>query len=525
MIVLLTLVGLGLRVFRLENRPLGFTWDEAALGYNAYSLLRTGRDEYGQPLPLVLKSFGDFKPGLYSYLAVPTIRFFGLNEFAVRLPSAFFGALLIPIMYLLIIRLLRQRVAVFSAALMAINPWSIHFSRAAWEANIALFFTSIAVLLFVRRRFLSSAFFFGLTFLTYQGAKFFTPSLLLILLFQYRKSFKPKQLVLPGFVLAFLLLPIVTGLSTQSGRLKVFSVFSYTRSPATISEILKQDDASNFNLIYFLFHPETLDQLRGISQRYLNHFSPKFLFFTGDWSNPRQATPFVGYLHLPELLTLTIGLYLCLKHPRPGVRVLLAWLLLAPLPSALSRDIISAVRSLPLVVPLTAISALGFSSLTRKKIVLVGTTLIFLFFFSYFLDLYFVHSPHYTATGWLFPYKPALGLVHQYQDQYSRVVISDALGQPYIFALFYLRYDPYQYQSQAFLNPSPVGDVGHVSQFGKYIFRPIYWPVDRALTSTLFVGNQYELPEADLRSTSDLITLGEITPPDGSPNWRVVALP
>jgi len=37
--------------------PPGFNADEAAFGYNAYSLLKTGRDEYGTLLPLSIKSF------------------------------------------------------------------------------------------------------------------------------------------------------------------------------------------------------------------------------------------------------------------------------------------------------------------------------------------------------------------------------------------------------------------------------------------------------------------------------------
>ena len=82
------LLGLGLRLYRLDSRPLGFTWDEAALGYNAYSLIKTGRDEYGKIMPIVFKSFGDYKPGLYVYFSVPIIKIFGLNEFSTRLPSA-----------------------------------------------------------------------------------------------------------------------------------------------------------------------------------------------------------------------------------------------------------------------------------------------------------------------------------------------------------------------------------------------------------------------------------------------------
>src|SRR3989338_88548 len=82
-----------LRLFGLTRYPAGLNADEAALGYNAYSLLLTGKDEHGHSWPVNLESFGDFKPAGYAYLLIPFIKIFGLTEFAVRLPSAIFGIL------------------------------------------------------------------------------------------------------------------------------------------------------------------------------------------------------------------------------------------------------------------------------------------------------------------------------------------------------------------------------------------------------------------------------------------------
>src|SRR5688572_17254454 len=94
-ILLLTVVILAavLRLWNLSSNPPSLTWDEASLGYNAYSLLQTGKDEYGRLFPLNLKSFGDYKPAVYSYLIIPFIVVFGLNEWAIRLPSAIAGIL------------------------------------------------------------------------------------------------------------------------------------------------------------------------------------------------------------------------------------------------------------------------------------------------------------------------------------------------------------------------------------------------------------------------------------------------
>ena len=54
-----------LRFWQLGSVPLSPDWDEVSLGYNAYSIFHTGHDEYGKFFPIVLQSFGDYKPALY----------------------------------------------------------------------------------------------------------------------------------------------------------------------------------------------------------------------------------------------------------------------------------------------------------------------------------------------------------------------------------------------------------------------------------------------------------------------------
>src|SRR6266851_3228581 len=87
---LIVLIALLLRLVNLGGNPPSLSWDEAAWGYNAYSLGIDGRDEFGRFLPLdYLESFGDFKPPVYAYLDVIPVKIFGLTEFATRFPSAF----------------------------------------------------------------------------------------------------------------------------------------------------------------------------------------------------------------------------------------------------------------------------------------------------------------------------------------------------------------------------------------------------------------------------------------------------
>jgi 4-amino-4-deoxy-L-arabinose transferase-like glycosyltransferase len=76
LVILLFFIAIILRFYRLGSVPVGFHRDEAFLGYNAYSLLRTGRDMSGNFLPLHFESF-IYSPGGYSYFTIPGIILFG----------------------------------------------------------------------------------------------------------------------------------------------------------------------------------------------------------------------------------------------------------------------------------------------------------------------------------------------------------------------------------------------------------------------------------------------------------------
>ncbi len=89
-VLLLTLI---FRFWQLELIPSGLNWDEAAYGYNSYSLLLTGNDEWGVSWPIFLRSFGDFKPALLSYLQIPLIYFNGLTTNSLRIPVALLGVI------------------------------------------------------------------------------------------------------------------------------------------------------------------------------------------------------------------------------------------------------------------------------------------------------------------------------------------------------------------------------------------------------------------------------------------------
>src|SRR3989344_9550426 len=149
-IVLLAFI---LRFYNLETNPPGLYWDEVSNGYNAYSVLKTAKDEYGVFLPTVFRSYDDYKPPVYIYAVVPSIAVFGLNEFAVRFPSAAGGVLTVFLVYLVTKKFFRNvKLALFASFFLAISPWHIQFSRGGFEANFMIFLTILGLYLFLHSK-------------------------------------------------------------------------------------------------------------------------------------------------------------------------------------------------------------------------------------------------------------------------------------------------------------------------------------------------------------------------------------
>src|SRR3990170_9165000 len=234
-LILIILLAAFLRFWQLGENPPSLTWDEAAWGYNAYSLGIDGRDEFGRFLPLnYLESFGDFKPPMYAYLDVIPVKLFGLNEFATRFPSAFFGVLTVLITYFLTKRIFNvsskleignwklEILPLLAAGLLAISPWHILLSRAAFEANVATFFIVLGIYLFMEskdRKWLLplSVISFIISMYTFNTARILAPLLLLVLLISQRKYLLfalKKQLFVSLILGAVFFLPLFLFLLT-----------------------------------------------------------------------------------------------------------------------------------------------------------------------------------------------------------------------------------------------------------------------------------------------------------------------
>lgn len=531
LLLLILALGAILRLWGLGTNPPHLTNDEAALGYNAYSILKTARDEHGQFLPIVFKSFGDWKPGLYIYATIPFVAVFGLNEFSVRLTSAVVGIVAVYLIYLIGKGLFTPRIGLLASIFLAISPWHLQFSRGAWEANFSLALLLAGVYFFLQsinkqaKYITLSILFFGLTLWAYQGAKLSSLIVAVLLFAVFRKEvfYLPRKKVLLGFLVGVIIsLPIVISLlSGKTGRLEIYSVFSYPRPEEYTQNILDQENIARGSWQYYLYHSEPLNFMRGILGRWMNHFSGRFLFFEGDWESQRHSVPETGVLLFADLVILLLGLVALIRLKNKSAKVFLVlWLLLSPLPAALSRDSIHAVRSLNMVIPLSFILALGVDYLFEnlkgrafwQRSLYLGLGAVYLFSFAYYLDQYWMHAPKKYSKYWHYGYKQLVEKITPLQNQYKKIVIHQSYAQPYIFFLFYQKYDPAKYQalSREVFMPSQYGDVGLVSGMDNIEFREIGWREDRGKSGMLFVADLLKIPPQDSNNEKEFKLVGEI---------------
>src|SRR6266851_3281683 len=100
LLVIIVILGFFLRFIDVSNNPPGLYSDEASIGYNAYKIVTTGKDEFGISHPLWFRSFGDYKLPVYIYSVAVAMGILGKTELAIRIPSILAGTLTIFILYL-----------------------------------------------------------------------------------------------------------------------------------------------------------------------------------------------------------------------------------------------------------------------------------------------------------------------------------------------------------------------------------------------------------------------------------------
>lgn len=480
LLVLIVLSAFLIRVYRIADTPVNLAWDEVTSGYNAYSILKTGRDEFGKPLPVLFESFNDFKhPGLI-YSIVPSIGIFGPTTFAVRFPSVIYGVLTVLVIFAFVIRLTKSaRVALISAFLLALSPWHIQVSRVAFEQIGMIFFVVLGAWAFMRgvanpRMLLLSAVNFALSFYFYYSVRIFVPLLLLSLIGIYWGQLRRCKLWLTVAGLAGLLVlaPLAINVASPKGIERASKVSIFTDAGINLAQREWRAE-HRAGLAGAVFHQKFITWVRAQVEGYIDHFSLPFLFFDNEQVG-RHAPRMMGMMYALELPFLLLGLYEIVRRRAKSDLVLLAWLLIAPIPASLAVPTPHALRAILMVIPLAIITALGLvKALSAVKRVFSAGLLMAVYFvvliwsIGFYLDNYYLHSSKLSARDWADGHRQLFEFLAPRHNGYERIAMTGYHWRPYIFSLFYLQTDPSEWFARS-------GGVNH-ARFGTWYYGISPW--------------------------------------------------
>ncbi|MDI6785147.1 MAG: glycosyltransferase family 39 protein [bacterium] len=428
-------------------------WDEASIGYNAYSVLKTGKDEWGETLPLHFRAFGEFKLPTYIYSVVIFESIYGLTPYAVRLPAVIYGFLTVLGLYFLIFYISKnKKISLLSSFLFTITPWFFIFSRTGYEATAGLAFFIYALYFLLRSNekrlnILISIVLFMLSAYSYNSFRILTPLILGPFLLIYGiKAFKKKQkgdlisLFLSLLILFVSIIPIYKLYSKDSGLSRLQTV------------------GTNRNLV----------------SNYFKNFSYNFLFVNGD-TNPRNQIPGSSQLYYLDAVFILLGIIYILKKKDINNLYILALLILAPIPAAITRENPHALRAILVSPVLVTISAMGIYYLSelvkkRKNLILIVVLALYVLSFERYIYKFGNEYNNLSFDAWQYQYKELIEKNSDNFSKYEKVYITDKYAQPYIFFLFYQKVDP-----NLFINTKTLNDVSDwgfstVKSFDKFNF-------------------------------------------------------
>ncbi|MDA1079253.1 MAG: hypothetical protein O2840_01020 [bacterium] len=460
-------LALYLRLFQFGANPPSLYWEEVALGYDAYSLLKTGADHHGNVLPIVaLESFGDWKPALYAYLIIPFITLFDLSAVAVRMPSLLAGISMLFAIYLLAKRLGQN--PLIAMAVLAIAPWAVHFSRAGWEAHVATALIVWGVYFgvatvgsqskFKSKNFAAAVLLLVLSLYTYHAARIVGPLVGLALVVFVAKSLDLKKLAPSAWrqLAAITLLAVVAVVPLL---LKISSPEILQRSRETsifsdVSIILESNDLreqADYSFVSRLIYHRSVLFGKEILSNALAHFSPQYLFQSGD-SQVRHSVQFFGHLYHVELLFVVIGFFVWMKK-RDALRALLLIVaVVAVLPASISTGAPHALRSMTLFPVLVLVIAEGIEVLVSMfrphKIRLSLLTLAIISIYAAELSSFWLYYskvyPTISAREWQYGYSDMISSLEKTMLEHPDlpVYVSRAAGRPAMYYWFFTKTDP-----------------------------------------------------------------------------------
>lgn len=508
-----------LRIYKIGEIPPALNWDETSIAYNAYSILKTGRDEWGKFLPFHFRAYGEYKLPAQIYASIPGVAIFGLNELGVRITPVIYGVLTVFLLYLLTKELFESKtVGLVSAFLLAISPWHIQLTRASFESSFSVMWVLMGMWLLIMgfkkpRYWILSMIPFAISVYTYNSARIFTPLFLLVIAIIFRKEFwaKKKETVFSALLFFVLMLPLIPFVLSGEARAR-YKLVSISDDPGLIPRISEARNLSKLPApLPRLIHNRVTYLSFYFARNYLAHFSPDFLFINGA-GHKQHHVQGIGELFIIQAPFWLLGWYFLFKKRYKYRWLILAWVLITFIPVSVTNDSIpNALRTIIAAPAYQAITALGayelWVLLSGKKAVRMGffvtTFLILTVNFLTYLKNYYQNYPRLYSYDWQYGYKQVVGYIKEHYNDYDLIVFSRHYGEPHMFTLFFLGWDPSKFQNDPNLIRFETFDWVRVLKFDKFYFPDLgdsgttFADISKVYSGkkVLFIGKDGDFPD------------------------------
>lgn len=490
--ILIALIAFFLRFWQLNKFPVALNWDEISHGYNAYSLIETGQDQWSKSWPIFnFRAYGDYPTTLNMYLSIPFIYLFGLNAWSIRIVSALCGWGLVLLSFFLAKELFNnQKISYLSMTLAALSPWIFFPSRAVFQSTVAQFFLALGILFLIKARkktkfILPGVIFTSISTYAYHNTKIIVPLLLFLYLIIFFKEItskfkKNKKTFIVTFLLASLLIipQLINTINNKEAQARSRWVFII--NPAAINKI--ENNRNNYQGSQFVsklkYNRVTLFTTT-VAKNYLGFINPKVLFFDST-QNHQFNIPQKGVLYpifLPFFyLGIAFILFKLFKKDKIAI-FLTSWFIVGLIPAVITVGdfpIIRAMTILPLpqiIIAYGLVQALSFFKKQKFKSLFLFLVLLILFFQSFFyFKNYFNDYANNYSSSWQYGYKEAVAYIKDNYSDYDQIIFTKKYGEAHQFLLFYWPWNPESYQNDPNLDWDFHADWYWVNAFDKFIF-------------------------------------------------------
>lgn len=456
LLVLVLALSLFLRLYQLDKIPASLFGDEIDVGYQAWSLGTTGRDYMGNLLPTFLHSFSEWRTPLLSYILSPVMAIFGPSTLSVRIPTALLGVLNIYLIYLLFQKLFPKykQFSILAAFILCISPWHIHFSRIAFDSTLLLNLYMLGAMLILDGKFALSLPILLLTLYTYPTANIFTPLLIVASFIIFRPAINLKKNFVVLLLSIALIIPITINIFTgsASGRFSGISIFADPKITESIVTIRTETWVIG-NKIEPFFHNKPIAYLTTFVNQYISAFSSNFLFINGD-PNFRHSIGEFGEFYIFFAPLLIIGFFSLLSRlGDPKARFLLAWVILAPIPSALTQGggshAIRLIILLPALVSIFTLALFDINDFLKnsnyKKTFNISFVILSLLALIFYWHRYSSHYRFLSFRNWQYGYETVMTNIPKLSGT-NKLFINNTYEPSLQKFLFYSKYSPKEFQ-------------------------------------------------------------------------------